>query len=221
MESLSTSPESGLLDRRISRRSALRNAALGTVALGAGGIGAVALAGNAQAEIVLPTLSATATAADRKLLGHLTSLELAAAAAYELVPATKLVTAANLAVLATFGTHHTQHAAGYTAFAGADAVTAPNATLLKELTASITEAMNVGEVLGALATLEDRLAATGSLALSKLEGTDGAKRVASVMNTDARTAVVLGGLAGRAVTDFVPTFQSVAEAFAEADYPVE
>ncbi|MGD9796180.1 MAG: hypothetical protein AB7V43_22165 [Acidimicrobiia bacterium] len=221
MESPSTSPEGGLLDRRISRRSALRSAALGSVALGAGGIGAVALATNAQAEIVLPTLSATATDADRKLLGFLTSLELAAATAYGLVPATKLVSAANLATLAVFGDHHTQHAAGYTGFAGADSVTAPNATLLKEMTSAINEAKDVRDLFGALSELEDRLAATGSFALSQLEGTDGAKRVASVMNIDARTSVVLAGLAGKATTDYLPTFQSVAEAFAVADYPVE
>jgi hypothetical protein len=204
----------------VSRRSALKAAALGGLALTAAGAVAVAVAERADAAISLPQNQRQPVAADLPLLGFLCSIERAADAVYGAAAAVSGWADDQAAVVLEFQAHHRLHAGGYAALAGQAAPIGSNAALVKEYTAKVSAAGKPAPILKVLEALEEALVATAVKALGVLVGTDGSDRVAAVLTTDSRHAVVLGGLAGTSAGDFLPSFEGTTGAFDQTKYPV-
>lgn len=126
-------------------------------------------------------------------------------------------------VVRAFGAHHDRQAATLVTLLP-DTVTLDtipaNAAFLAEQTAAVEGAGSTDEVLGALRSLEEAVAATQFAAVGTLESQDDARLVATLVPVCAQQATVLGTLAGQGLAEVLPEAQDDAAALDPAAYPV-
>jgi rubrerythrin len=163
------------------------------------------------------------TAEDEALLGFAQSVELAAVAAYGAV----LGRAADLAipadvspVIQVLREHHRAYSQSLSGLLGRVAPNSENAAVLDQLGGPF-ETGSLDEALAAATELENTAVATHTALLGKLQGTDGAALVASILVGEARHATLLAAIAGSA--ELMPTAgaDEIDAALTADDYPVE
>lgn len=93
------------------------------------------------------------------------------------------------AMIAMFGEHHLGYAQAIGGLLGADAPNVRNEDLYRQFAGSLSGGSASTRV---LQTLENTLATTHTDVLSRLEGTDGATLVASIITVEARHAATFG-----------------------------
>ena len=135
---------------------------------------------------------------DVTLLGFAQSVELAARDLYDVALSTKGFDADQRAVIATIRESHDAYAASLSAILGRLAPQQPNA-VAASLSSSF--AGETSTVLDAAYGLESTAVATHTDILSKLQGTDGAQLIASILIVESRHGTVLAYLNGRTDID--------------------
>lgn len=217
---------------RASRRAFLRRvgvggALVGSVPLLAGRAAAGTTTTEPQAVPISAVEATTTTAPPRQptqddllLYAFAQSLELAAVAAYGAAAATGKISEAVLPVAVAFQGHHREHANAFGGLARR-ALNRPNQAILDAFGPQIAAAANEEELLTVAFNLESAAAATYIAALGQIEGTRGAEVVASIQPIESRHAVVLGQALGLDATDYLPAFQTTADAVGPDDFPTE
>ena len=152
---------------------------------------------------------------DLVLLGFVASIELAAADLYQAVLDTKPAKEQAI-VLEVFRTNHKAQAATMNGLTSNHGVTRSNPTLLKAYATKV-----VADPLGSLRALEESLVATMVSLLGQLKSTDAGDRVAAVLTSTSRQAVVLAQMQNAAQSTYLPSFEQPANALTMAQYPVE
>lgn len=150
-----------------------------------------------------PTTTTTAPAKrpstdDVTLLGFAQSVELAARDLYDVALGTSGFDAEQRAVIATIRESHDAYAASLSAILGRLAPQTPN-PVVDSLSSSF--AGERSTVLAAAYTLESTAVATHTDILGKLQGTDGATLIASILIVEARHGTVLAYLNGKTELD--------------------
>lgn len=150
-----------------------------------------------------PTTTTTAPAKrpsteDVTLLGFAQSVELAARDLYDVALGTSGFDADQRAVIATIRESHDAYAASLSAILGRLAPQTPN-PVVDSLSSSF--AGETSTVLAAAYTLESTAVATHTDILGKLQGTDGATLIASILIVEARHGTVLAYLNGKTELD--------------------
>ncbi len=150
-----------------------------------------------------PTTTTTAPAKrpstdDVTLLGFAQSVELAARDLYDVALGTSGFDADQRAVIATIRESHDAYAASLSAILGRLAPQTPN-PVVDSLSSSF--AGERSTVLAAAYTLESTAVATHTDILGKLQGTDGATLIASILIVEARHGTVLAYLNGKTELD--------------------
>jgi len=172
----------------------------------------------AEATTTAAPVVAAPTKGDVALLVYAQSIELAAVALYakagETLAGEPVVTAQ---VVDVFGAHHQAYVDALSGLLGRKATNTTNAALVEKLTPKFSAADTIVE---AAMALEESATATHLDLLAKLEGTDAAGLVSSIMIVEGRHAVALAGIAGG---DTLPTeaIFSAKSALKQSDYPVE
>jgi hypothetical protein len=161
------------------------------------------------------------TEADIDLLGFAQSLELAAAVLYgEAIPAL----GEEMSLEATvFRRHHQSYGEQIGALLGRQARGVPNRTLVDERTSAFSAGAE-GAVIRAAYDLESSLAATNTVLLERLRGTDGLTLIASIQPIEARQSVVLGQAVGLSVEELLPVLEGEepgAEVFTASQFPID
>lgn len=146
-------------------------------------------------------------------------VELAAAAAYQVAAETGLLDATAVEVGTLFAEHHADHAGAFAALAGDQATGVPNDALLDAFGPMIIEAADQGEILDVAFQLEQGAASTYHFALGVL-GADAAAVVSTIMPIEAQHAVVLGGVLGKDIADYMPPFETSETALSPDAYPL-
>ena len=201
-----------------SRRRFVRNMGLGAAAVGAVAATGASLTGVASAQTTAtpPELDA----ADVDLLAFLQSIQLAAADA--------LTTAADLPVLDSavaeqlrgYVRHHKDQATTFGALLTEDeAVTAPNPTLLAQITGEIEGAADQEALVSVLYRFEEQLAATHLAAMGEADSWLVAGPVASILPIVGQMAAALGSTADLPTETWLPAFGSADGAFTPAAFP--
>lgn len=150
-----------------------------------------------------PTTTTTAPAKrpstdDVTLLGFAQSVELAVRDLYDVALGTSGFDADQRAVIATIRESHDAYAASLSAILGRLAPQTPN-PVVDSLSSSF--AGETSTVLAAAYTLESTAVATHTDILGKLQGTDGATLIASILIVEARHGTVLAYLNGKTELD--------------------
>jgi hypothetical protein len=101
------------------------------------------------------------------------------------------------AMIAMFGEHHLAYAQAIGGLLGADAPNERNEDLYQQFAGSLSGGSASSRI---LQTLENTLATTHTDVLSRLEGTDGANLVASIITVEARHAATFGTLPSLSLT---------------------
>ena len=189
------------------------------------GAGLALVIGSAVVPVGAVAGSASAQPADDPTIAKFAeSVELAAAAAYNAaVQSGKLRTPAVITAAMTFGSHHTDHARAFGAFAGNAAPSVPNPGLLQTVGDQIREAPDETAVLNVAYATENAAAATYLYAIGALQSPIILAATASIMPVEAEHAAVLGyvlGLDPTSVTDYLPPFQTTDEALQQSKFPV-
>ena len=135
---------------------------------------------------------------DVTLLGFAQSVELAARDLYDVALGTSGFDADQRAVIATIRESHDAYAASLSAILGRLAPQTPN-PVVDSLSSSF--AGETSTVLAAAYTLESTAVATHTDILGKLQGTDGATLIASILIVEARHGTVLAYLNGKTELD--------------------
>ena len=135
---------------------------------------------------------------DVTLLGFAQSVELAARDLYDVALSTSGFDADQRAVIATIRESHDAYAASLSAILGRLAPQKPN-PVVDSLSSSF--AGETSTVLDAAYSLESTAVATHTDILGKLQGTDGATLVASILIVEARHGTVLAYLNGKTELD--------------------
>jgi hypothetical protein len=135
---------------------------------------------------------------DVTLLGFAQSVELAARDLYDVALGTSGFEADQRAVIATIRESHDAYAASLSAILGRLAPQTPN-TVVDSLSSSFAGAAST--VLDAAYSLESTAVATHTDILGKLQGTDGATLIASILIVEARHGTVLAYLNGKTELD--------------------
>jgi len=146
-------------------------------------------------------------------------VELAAAAAYQVAAETGLLDATAVEVGTLFAEHHADHAGAFAALAGDQATGVPNDALLEVFGPMITEAADQAEILDVAFQLEQGAVSTYHFALGVL-GADAAAVVSTIMPIEAQHAVVLGGVLGKDMADYMPPFETSETALSPDAYPL-
>ena len=157
---------------------------------------------------------------DLIFLAFAQSFELAAVQAYTLALAGSSVSKNTADVLLTFQNHHRQHAQAVAGIAGKAATGIPNQALLTVYSPLFQAATTENQVLQATFRLETAAASTYLSGLAQLIGTNGAGLVASILPIEARHAEVFGESLGQNFDDFVPAFETTANALSIDQYPI-
>lgn len=157
------------------------------------------------------------------------SVELAAVQTYQLALDSGRVTDAAVGQVATlFQGHHREHAGAFNALLadnGAPEVGA-NQAMLDAFGPQITGAADQTAILEIAFGLEQALASTHLFALGGLSIDDAQAAVTTILPVESQHAVVLGFVLGKALGDYVPTFESgtqapgTAAAFDPTQFPV-
>ncbi len=135
---------------------------------------------------------------DVDLLGFARSVELAARDLYDVALGTNAFDAEQRAVIATIRESHDAYAASISAILGRLAPQTPN-PVVESL--SSTFSGDKSKVLDAAYGLESTAVATHTEILGKLQGTDGASLIASILIVEARHGTVLAYLNGKTGLD--------------------
>jgi hypothetical protein len=210
-----------------SRRRFLRRAAAGgAVALGAGAVGlaAGAQAAGAQAPgttsgTAKPTGAAgkkpTIEGEDLSLIVFAHSVELAAVAIYDAILATRRLDTPGEHRARTFQLHHRDHAAKLATFAGSEASTTPDASLVDEFMPRLQQAGTAEPVIDLAQKLEERLAATYANDLGRLAGWEVAGAVSTILPVESEQAVVWSRVLepdptewAKQIKTWIPAFQT-------------
>jgi hypothetical protein len=203
-----------------SRRRFMRNVGLGAAALGAAAVTGTALAETASAQSSGATEAPDLPAADVALLQFLQSISIAAEEG--------LAASADKAYLQTeigeqlrqYSRHHrTQAAAIGALLPEADAITAPNARLLGEITSNVDRAADQAALLAVLVTLEEDLAATMLEAIGTAESFLVSGAVATIQAIVAQQAAALGSANDAPIDQWLPAFGTTDGALAPSAYP--
>jgi hypothetical protein len=154
------------------------------------------------------------------VLAYLLGVELALAVVY--ADGRSLVSSPTaLAITKAFRAHHDRQASALVALlAGSAASPGPNRALLTNLAPSMQVLKDEQGELGLLYSLEEQMAATYHWALGRLSGPAALQEVAAILSVEGQHAVALGTLAGKAVDDLVPSFQSDTGYLVPADFGV-
>jgi hypothetical protein len=160
------------------------------------------------------------TEADIELLGFAQSLEFAAAVLYgEAIPSLS----EELSLEATvFRRHHQAYGEQIGALLGRQAPGVPNQTLVDERTSAFSAGAEPA-VIRAAYDLESSLAATNTVLLERLRGTDGLTLIASIQPIEARQSVVLGQAVGLTTEELLPALEGDepgAEVFTATQFPI-
>ncbi|MCU0310319.1 MAG: ferritin-like domain-containing protein [Acidimicrobiales bacterium] len=206
----------GLVD---SRRRFVRNLGLGAMAFGAVTVSGVALAQGVAAQADGGSAPELAPA-DLDLVLFAESLELAAAAAYQVaVDDARLdTTAAETARM--FGRHHAEHAEALRGLIPEDLQRfTPNQAVVDAVVPQLNAATDQNQVLTVLYGVEEGAAATYLRALGVLDWVV-AGPAATILPIESQHAVVLGQLADLPQADWMPAFGTEQAAFDPAQFPV-
>jgi hypothetical protein len=158
------------------------------------------------------------TAADQPLLTYAQSCELACEALYEQALGAGGLDTAQLEAVTVLRRHHQDNADLLAGVNGIDAARSANQSIVAEYERDVTQDDRDQRV-QSLLDLEERMAATHLSLLGVLEGTDGAKRIASILSAVSRRCVVLGQSSQADQVDFLPAFERVARAFSPDEFP--
>lgn len=131
------------------------------------------------------------TSADKELLITAQSAELAVHDLYENAIAKAGFAEDELATVKMFAAHHLAYVQSIGGLVGADAPFERDEGIYQRFVGATTNATTARSTLQAL---ENTLAATHTDILSRLEGVDGARLVASIITVEARHAAVFGSL---------------------------
>lgn len=149
------------------------------------------------------------------------SVERAAVALYEGAAASGKVTTPAVGEAATaFASHHADHAAAFEALIGE--MVAPNQALLDALVPQLEAAADEPAVLELAYGVENSASSTYLFALGIIDDVAAAEAVASIMPVEARHAVVLGSVLGKApdAPGYLPSFEPLEGALDPAMFPV-
>jgi rubrerythrin len=206
-----------------SRRRFVRNLGLGGV-LAAGAATAPTLAfasaaaaqsagGTSGGDVELPE-------ADLLIVDFAVSLELAAEEAYGLAIARRIFDSQVAEMGRTFARHHHDHAIALATLAGRDEETVgqPNAGLVDELAPRLDAATTTDELLQVLYDVEEGAAATYAEAIGTLESTDAVGPASSILPVESQHATAIGSMLDLPVEDWMPPFQTTADAFDPSTY---
>jgi hypothetical protein len=158
------------------------------------------------------------TAADQPLLTYAQSCELACARLYEQALDAGGLDGIQLEVVTVLRQHHLDNADVLAGLNATDAARGGNESIVGEYRRDVTQGDRDQRV-QALLDLEERMAATHLSLLGVLEGTDGARRIASILSAISRRCVVLGQSSRADQADFLPSFERVATAFSPEEFP--
>jgi hypothetical protein len=160
------------------------------------------------------------TEADIELLGFAQSLEFAAAVLYgQALPSLSEEMSLEATV---FRRHHQAYGEQIGALLGRQAPGVANRTLVDDRTSSFSAGAEPA-VLRAAYDLESSLAATNTVLLERLRGTDGLTLIASIQPIEARQSVVLGQAVGLSTEELLPVLEGEepgAEIFTATQFPI-
>lgn len=131
------------------------------------------------------------TSGDKELLTVAQSAEIAVHDLYENAVAKAGFTGDELATIAMFAEHHLAYAQAIGGLLGSEAPFKRNEEIYGQF---VSATANRATATRTLQTLENTLAATHTDILSRLEGSDGAELVASIISVEARHAALFGVL---------------------------
>jgi hypothetical protein len=160
------------------------------------------------------------TEEDIDLLGFAQSLEFAAAVLYgQALPSLSEEISLEATV---FRRHHQAYGEQIGALLGRQARGIANRTLVDERTSAFSSGAEPA-VIRAAYDLESSLAATNTVLLERLRGTDGLALIASIQPIEARQSVVLGQAVGLSTEELLPVLEGEepgAEVFTETQFPI-
>ncbi len=215
-------------DRTASRRRFLGTVGLGGAAIAIAGISVPVLGGVAGAQAADEPYAPDA--ADLQLATFAWALELTAAAAYGLAADTTVLTSGEAEVVRLFGGHHRDHALAFETLLGTvkgeevggttstTAAATPIQSLVDGLGPQITGAPDAASLMQVLLSIEEGAAATYLLALGNLDDTLLAESAAKILPVESQHAVVWSQLLEVPIEDYLPAFQTTADAFDPASY---
>ncbi len=157
------------------------------------------------------------TDADLELLTFVQTAEIAARDLYALAITNKVYSGDLAASIKTIGESHEAYEQALSALIGRLAPNKQNAALFKALQGDF--AGSADTVSAAAGALENALVATHLDIVSKLQGTDAAALIASILVVEGRHAVVMNTLAG--AKTLADQLSDKADAYTSSDYPVK
>jgi hypothetical protein len=201
------------------RRNFVRNLGLGGAAIAFGtmlvpvaGLVPDALAQTAKDGADIP-------AGDTALVLFAQGLELAAQAAYDAIDATGKLQGQALESARLFGRHHGEHATALDALTPkAQIVTTPNSKILQLFTPQIAAAPDADALLQIAFNIETGAASTYQLAMGALANWQSATVVATIEPIEAQHAVVWGQTLGLPTDQWMPAFETEANALSPTTY---
>jgi len=202
------------------RRNFVRNLGLGGAAVAFGTL-LVPVAGLVPAAMAQTASGkgADIPEADMALVKFAQGLELAAAAAYVAIVAARKLDTPQTEAARTFGRHHTEHSAALAKLIPKDDIaTQPNAKILAVFAPQITDATDADALMRIAFNLEMGAAATYQLAMGRLSNWQGAAAVSTIEPIEAQHAVVWGNALDLPIDQWMPAFQSSADALDPATY---
>ncbi|HEY5154885.1 MAG TPA: ferritin-like domain-containing protein [Acidimicrobiales bacterium] len=205
------------------RRSFMRNLTLGgaAVAFGTALVPAAGLVPAAMAQVATTT-SATLSVGDDTLVRFARGLELALKATYNGMIATGKLTGAPLETARTFARHHNDHATALTALlpkpATTDPATVANDKITVLFTPRITGAADANALIQIAFEIETGAASTYQLAMGTLDNWQTAGTAATIEPIEAQHAVVWAQALNLPTDQWMPAFQTTANAFNPSQY---
>jgi hypothetical protein len=203
-----------------SRRRFVRNLGLGgALVAGAASVPTLAFASAASAQatggadVELPE-------ADLVIVNFAVGLELGMEVAYNLANDMRVFDSLEAELTRTFARHHHDHAIALATLAGGDeeSMGSPNAALVDSLSPQITGAATSDQLLQVFYGMEESAAATYAEAIGTFESTDAVGPAASILPIESQHATAIGSMIDLPVEDWMPPFQTTADAFDPSTY---
>jgi hypothetical protein len=206
-------------DQVATRRNFVRNLGLGGAAIAFGTM-LVPVAGLVPDAMAQTTAKgADIPADDLQLVLFAQGLELAAQAAYQAMVATGKLQGQPQESARTFGRHHGEHAAALAALTPkAQVVISPNAKILALFSPKIGGAADANALMQVAFDIETGAASTYQLAMGALTNWQGAAAVATIQPIEAQHAVVWGQTLGLPIGQWMPAFETDANALSPTTY---
>ncbi len=201
-----------------SRRSFVRNLGVGAVAFGAVAVSGVALAQTVAAQAA-DTTPPDLSPDDLALVTFAETIELAAAAAYQVAVDDGMLDTRAAETARTFGRHHAQHAEALRGLIPDELWRfSPNQAVVDAVVPQLNDATDQNAVLAVLYGVEEGAAATYLKALGVVDWVV-AGPAATILPIESQHAVVLGQLADLPESSWMPAFGSEQAAFDPAEFP--